>query len=98
MRGNRIDANQPDVVSDLRKLGMSVAITSSLGGGFPDLVVGTHNRNYLVELKDPSKPQSARKLTPAERKFRDVWRGNYVLALRTEDIVEAIKQDQKGNR
>ena len=44
----RIDDNQKEVVSQLRKLGVSVAITSMLGKGFPDLVLGHQNKNYLT--------------------------------------------------
>lgn len=38
-RAARVDANQTKVVEHLRKAGLSVAITSALGNGFPDLVV-----------------------------------------------------------
>lgn len=38
-RKGKVDGNQTKVVEALRKAGLSVAITSSLGNGFPDLVV-----------------------------------------------------------
>jgi hypothetical protein len=61
----RIDANQPEIVKAFRQLGCEVAITSNLGHGFPDLIVGKPKRQkvVLVEVKDGSKPPSARKLT-----------------------------------
>ncbi len=75
MRGKRIDANQNEVVAALRKLGFSVAITSMVGKGFPDLVVGKNGTNWLFELKDGNKTPSQKKLTPDEQKFFDGWRG-----------------------
>ena len=39
-RAAKVDANQPATVKALRDAGMTVAVTSSLGKGFPDLVVG----------------------------------------------------------
>jgi Holliday junction resolvase len=89
-RAAKTDANQQQVVKDLRKLGFSVAVTSSLGKGFPDLVLGKANKNYLVELKDGNKPPSARKLTPDEEVFIDGWRGRVIVAISTEDILNQI--------
>lgn len=75
MRGNRIDRNQNEIVAALRKLGFSVAITSALGKGFPDIVVGKNGKNWLFELKDNEKTPSQKKLTPDEEKFFAAWRG-----------------------
>ena len=75
MRG-RVDANQPELVSQLRSIpGVKVAITSSLGGGFPDLVIGYRGVNYFVELKDGDKPPSKRKLTSDEKRWHKMWDG-----------------------
>ena len=71
----RIDDNQKEVVSQLRKLGVSVAITSMLGKGFPDLVLGYQNKNFLIELKDGAKVKSKKGLTMDEAKFFTVWKG-----------------------
>ena len=73
----RVDANQKKIVEQLRRLGCSVAVTSMIGNGFPDLVVGDGNRNYLIELKDGTKPPSAQALTNDEIMFIDNWRGQY---------------------
>lgn len=90
MRGNRIDANQNEVVTALRKLGFSVAITSMLGKGFPDLVVGTNKCNYLFELKDNKKTPSQKKLTPDEEKFFAGWRGQVNKVETIDEILEII--------
>ncbi len=75
--GKKVDANQQDIVKLFRQLGCQVAITSSAGDGFPDLVIQRRNpatkRNrletYLVEIKDGSLSPSRRKLTPEQVKF-----------------------------
>lgn len=72
-RKGRVDVNQAEVVAALRAIGAAVAITSSLGGGFPDLVVGYRGVNWLLEVKDGNKPPSGQRLTPDEIEFHGVW-------------------------
>jgi len=77
-------------VNAFRKAGASVAITSSLGDGFPDIVVGHRGRNYLVEIKDGSKPPSSRKLTKDEQEFFDLWKGQIDVVESTIDALKLI--------
>lgn len=84
----RTDDNQNEIVQALRAIGASVAITSALGSGFPDIVAGYRGVNYLIEIKDGSKPPSRRKLTPDEQRFHDLWRGTVIVV---NDIDEALK-------
>lgn len=88
MAGKRTDGNQTEIVKALRSLGFSVAITSMLGKGFPDIVVGKNGKNYLFELKDPSKPPSGRKLTEDEQLFFDRWRGQINKVETIDEILE----------
>jgi hypothetical protein len=37
-------------------------------------------RNYLIEIKDGSKPPSKRKLTSDEQEWHDTWRGTVYVA------------------
>ena len=69
MRAARVDENQAVIVQALRKAGAKVYVSSSFGGGFPDLVVGYQGRWVLLEVKDGAKPPSARKLTKDQEKF-----------------------------
>ena len=78
-RIRRVDDNQKEIVAVFRRLGASVAITSELGRGFPDLIVGYDNQNVLVEVKDGSKVPSQQKLTSLEQKFFDEWKGKIVI-------------------
>ena len=78
MRG-RVDSNQTHIVDALRKMGATVAITSALGDGFPDIVVGYNGFNALVEIKDGSKYASQQQLTLDEAKFCSEWKGHYTI-------------------
>lgn len=90
-RIKRVDSNQPAIVAQFRNRGASVAILSEIGRGVPDLAIGVC-RGYLepytafIEIKDGSKPPSARKLTPDEQKFKDGWQGNYEVVTSIEDV------------
>ena len=59
----RVDANQKEIVQELRKRGISVLHTHQLGKGAPDIIVGYMNSNYLIELKDGNKSKSQQRLT-----------------------------------
>ena len=75
MRARRIDGNQVAIVNALRKAGVTVAVTSRLGGGFPDLVASFAGKTVLLEVKDPSQAPSDRALTPDEQRFHFTWQG-----------------------
>ena len=63
----RVDANQMQIVSALRAAGAYVWII-----GLPvELLVGHHNRTFLVEIKSDSK----KKLTKLQVEFFEKWCG-----------------------
>lgn len=97
MRAKRIDANQNEIVSGLRRAGFSVFITSSLGNGFPDLVVGRASRNYLFEIKDSKKCLSQRKLTQKESEFVTLWRGQVAVVSTLDEIFDILRRDVIGS-
>ncbi len=69
-RAAKVDANQGEVVTALRAIGVAVHVTSDMGSGFPDLVchkVGHGVR--LIEVKDGDKPPSKRRLTKDQCEF-----------------------------
>lgn len=89
-RNARVDANQPDIVKGLRKAGASVAVTSNLGKGFPDITVGYRGANYLFEIKDPAKPPSQRKLTDNEDEWHRKWGGHVAIIETAEEALHVI--------
>lgn len=86
------DDNQKQLVKTLRGIpGISVSVTSALGDGFPDIVVGYKKQNYLFEIKDGSKPPSQRKLTPDEEKFFSNWFGRIDVVCCLDDVLNILK-------
>jgi Holliday junction resolvase len=77
----KVDNNQAQMVKLLRNIGASVAITSSIGNGFPDLVIGYKGKNYLVEVKS-----AKGKLTPDQLVFAAQWRGDFAVVRDLEDL------------
>lgn len=94
----RVDANQGAIVEALRRCGATVAITSSLGDGFVDIVVGYGGRNYLVEIKDGSQPESAQKLTPDEKAFHEKWRGQIAVIRSVQEAINFLNTSTKAKR
>lgn len=74
-RASKVDANQPEIVAALRKAGATVQHLHAVGQGCPDILVGWRGLTVLMELKDGSKPASARKLTPDQVRWRKEWNG-----------------------
>lgn len=62
----RVDRNHWEICAALRELGWAVFSTASVGNGFPDLVAARRGVLKLIEVKDGTKPASARKLTDDE--------------------------------
>ena len=91
MRPKRIDRNQPEIVKAIRKIpGATVRHTHVIGDGFVDIIVGFKGVNYLLEIKDPSQPPSARKLTKDEQKFHNEWTGQKAVIETINDVLKLI--------
>lgn len=88
----RIDRNQNEIVKELRKMGVSVWITSASGKGSPDLVIGARGINLLVELKDGEKSASQRNLTPLEDVFHKLWQGQINIVNNMDEMKALLTQ------
>lgn len=89
-RAAKVDANQTEIVEALRKIGASVQPLHAVGQGCPDLLVGWRGIVSLLEVKDGSKPPSARKLTEDQVKWHAEWRGQVAVVENVEQAIEAI--------
>ena len=89
-RAARIDNNHAEIVKALRAIGCSVQPLASLGGGVPDLLVGRQGFNVLLEVKDGSKPPSARVLTADERDWHAKWAGQVAVVMTAEEAQLAV--------
>ena len=87
-RAAKVDDNQADIVRTFRSLGCTVMPLHTVGRGCPDLLVGISGETHLVEVKDGSKPPSARRLTPDQVSFHEGWKGHPIHIV--NNIGEAI--------
>ena len=97
-RVGRTDDNHTDIKRALHRAYCTVADTSRLGGGFPDLVVWSPHtkRNHLLEIKDGSKSPSRRKLTPMEDTFHMRWPGDCHVVSTEAEALKAVGVADKG--
>lgn len=90
-RKARVDDNQSEIVKALRKIpGVTVAVTSMMGNGFPDIVLSYKDFNYMIELKDGNKPKHQQKLTEDEIKFHKSWTGQIAVCSNLDEILELL--------
>lgn len=86
-RAAKSDANQQQIMDELRQLGVSVRSIHRHGEGIPDILCGWHGRTYIFEIKAPSKRDD---LTPAERAFQEHWRGQCDVITTTQEAWDII--------
>lgn len=86
----KADDNQREIVRALRDAGATVMHLHTVGGGCPDICVGYRGTNYLIEIKDGSKPPSAQKLTPAQFDWHRDWRGRAAVVNSVEAALKVI--------
>ena len=84
----KIDDNQKTIVNVLRQMGASVQSLATTGKGCPDLLVGYHGINYLMEVKDGDKVLSKQKLTIDQEHWHSLWRGSVHIV---KSVDEALK-------
>lgn len=96
-RAARTDGNHREIADIARALGCSVLDLSRVGNGCPDLLIGAymgHRVNWLVEVKDSTKPPSKRVLTPDQKVFHETWRGQVCVVTCVDDLLALIKQKE----
>lgn len=87
-RAAKVDRNQPEIVAALRRVGAQVFSLAAVGDGIPDLLVAFRDQTVLIEVKDGSKPPSARQLTEDQVEWHAAWRGGRCVVV--SSVTEAL--------
>ena len=61
------------------------------------MLAGKQGINYMIEIKDGSKPPSKRRLTPDEEDFHAGWRGRIEVIESVDDVIE-FDREVTGSR
>lgn len=91
-RAAKVDTNHGDIVKALRAVGCSVLSLAAVGNGCPDLLVCVpwNRRMHLIEVKDGSKPPSARQLTEDQERFHANWKGPIHVVTNVEQALAVV--------
>jgi len=89
-RAARIDGNHEAVVEALETVGATVQSLAAVGDGCPDLLVARAGRIYLIEVKDGSKPPSARALTADQRRWIDWFNGDVHVVTSVQEAIDVV--------
>src|SRR5690348_8366364 len=89
-RDAKVDDNQRLIVAGLRRAGVSVQVLSRVGEGCPDLACGHRGKTFMLEVKDPKRPPSGRKLTPDQETWHARWKGHVAVVETVEQALQAI--------
>lgn len=89
----KIDDNQREIVNACRQVGATVQSLASCGKGVPDLLIGWHGNNILLEVKDGSKPPSQRKLTDDQVRWHSKWSGKVYIVESVKDALNALAKE-----
>lgn len=81
----KVDNNQKIIVDALRKCGISVHSTASIGRGFPDLICAKGDKAWLIEVKGPKGT-----LTPDQEIFMMHWQGTVHIARSVDDALRIV--------
>jgi hypothetical protein len=85
MTRKRTDANQQEIVDALRKVGATVQCLHMVGCGCPDLLVGYHHKNYLLEVKVPKEGLNKR-----EGEWHEEWNGDVKVVWTAQEALYEI--------
>ena len=87
-RAAKIDANQPEVVAGLRKIGAVVTPLHRVGEGVSDLLVSFRQRWLVMEVKDGSLPPSRRELTTDQKRWIAAQRAPVYVVNSPQDAID----------
>jgi hypothetical protein len=82
------DANQSEIVAALRAAGASVTILAGVGCGCPDILIGWHDHNLLLEIKNPA--GRGNRLTEAETAWITTWQGQVAIVCSINEALAVL--------
>jgi Holliday junction resolvase len=85
-----VDHNQKEIVEALRKAGASVLVTSNVGKGFPDIIVGLAGKNWLIEIKNPKSSYGKTGLNKIQKDFHSTWTGRVHVIYSIDEALKLI--------
>ena len=91
----RVDGNQSEIVKGLRGYGAEVFHVHTVKNLF-DILVAYDGKLFCMELKDPSKPKSSRKLTEGEEQCRIKLNGvgvDYHIVTTLQQAIQIISNE-----
>lgn len=89
-RAAKVDRSQSEIMSKLRKCGVSVEPKlACVGHGVPDLLCGFQGRNILLEVKTGER-DCDRKLTADEENWHGRWGGQVAVVSNFDEAMEAV--------
>ena len=88
---HRADLNQNGIVVALRAAGCSVHVLSQQGDGCPDVLVGVHGQNLLLEIKAPTG-----KRTPLQLVWHAAWRGRVQVVTSVTEALALIDRARRA--
>lgn len=84
--GAKKDANHHEIVDALKKAGISVIDVSTMGGGFPDLIVYCRGKTMLAEIKNPKTGYGKRGANKLQVVWAENWPAPVYLITSLEDV------------
>jgi hypothetical protein len=84
-RAAKVDANQETIVSALRAAGASVQSLAPIGKGCPDILIGYHGQNYLMEIK-----RGSGKTNDKQNRWHEEWKATVHIVYGPEEALKTI--------
>jgi hypothetical protein len=82
MQVKKVDLNQPEIIEQAKKLGMSVQSLHTIGKDCPDVLFGYAGINILCEIKNGNND-----LSEGQKNYHDNWQGQIATVRNIDDVV-----------
>ena len=90
---HRADNNQDEIIDAIRAIGATVQILSQVGSGCPDILIGYHGINILIEIK-----QLGESLRPNQQIWHNAWAGQSATVHNIDEAIGVINATIRKGR